>query len=356
MPASYRALDKTEITRRIHAIKQTLGDQLFMPCHHYQQDEIVALADATGDSLELARLSAANQHARHIVFCGVHFMAETADILSTPAQKVYLPDARAGCSMADMAEMQQVESAWEALQQTFGDTLIPLTYVNSSAEIKAFVGRHGGACVTSGNAEEMVQWALQQKQRLLFLPDRHLGRNTAFALGVPLEQMAEWNPHQHSLSPHSVPTEQLKVILWQGHCAVHERFTPENIHAVRAQHPEMKIIVHPECSREVVALSDEYGSTRRIIEQIAAAPAGSAWAVGTEMNLVKRLQQQHPEQKIISLNPEWCTCPTMNLIDLPHLLWTLESVVAGESTHQIRVPDAIATDAQAALAKMLKRF
>ncbi|MDO5685953.1 MAG: quinolinate synthase NadA [Neisseria sp.] len=353
LPENYVGLDEAEMIERIRRIKLDMGEALFIPCHHYQKDEVVQFADATGDSLQLARLSAQNRAAQHIVFCGVHFMAETADILTAEAQQVYLPDMRAGCTMADMAGLEQTEIAWEALQEMFGDTLIPLTYVNSTAEVKAFVGRHGGACVTSGNAKKMVQWALNQKKRLLFLPDRHLGRNTAFALGIPLSRMAEWHPQQEKLSEVHVPLEDLSVILWHGHCAVHERFTLEHVAWVRQQYPQMKVIVHPECAHEVVAAADEVGSTQYIIDTLAAAPAGAAWAIGTEMNLVNRLIQRHTDQHIVSLNPAMCPCVTMNRIDLPHLLWTLESIAEGRPVNRISVPSQIATDARLTLDKML---
>src|SRR5690606_27590113 len=268
-------------------------------------------ADATGDSLQLAQLCAANEQAEHIVFCGVHFMAETADILTTDQQKVYLPDMRAGCSMADMADIYQTDRAWQLLTEQFGDTILPLTYVNSTAAIKAFVGRNGGATVTSSNARQMVEWAFTQKERILFLPDQHLGRNTAFALGIPLSEMAVWDPINDTLE-YEGELEQVKVILWKGHCSVHENFTVKNIEHIRSTNPDMRIIVHPECSHEVVQLADDNGSTKYIIDTIEAAEPGSKWAIGTEMNLVNRLIQQHTDKEICSLNPYMCPCLTMN--------------------------------------------
>lgn len=354
LPEHYRTLSTSELEEKIAAIKQRLGNKLFIPGHHYQRDEVIQFADAAGDSLQLAQICAANTEAEHIVFCGVHFMAETADMLTTPEQKVYLPDMRAGCSMADMANIYQTEQAWTQLQGLFGDTIIPLTYVNSTAAIKAFTGRNGGACVTSSNARTMVKWAFTQKQRLLFLPDQHLGRNTAFDLGVPLEQMAVWNPHTNKLETEQ-PIETIRVILWKGHCSVHEGFTPSNIHEVRKQHPDMRIIVHPECSREVVALADDAGSTKYIIDTIENAPAQSKWAIGTEMNLVTRLIKQHPDKQIISLNSNFCPCLTMNRIDLPHLLWSLESIEASTPINQITVDEHTTKEAVLSLQRMLER-
>ncbi|MFJ7669727.1 quinolinate synthase NadA [Lysinibacillus sp. NPDC097195] len=352
LPEQYRTLPIAEMESRILAIKKKLGNKLFIPGHHYQKDEVIQFADATGDSLQLAQISAANKEAEHIVFCGVHFMAETADMLTTDQQHVYLPDMRAGCSMADMANIYQTEQAWTILQQLFGDTILPLTYVNSTAAIKAFTGRHGGACVTSSNAKKMVQWAFSQKQRILFLPDQHLGRNTAFDLDVPLEHMAVWNPHTNRLETDQSP-ENIQVILWKGHCSVHEGFTVQHTAMVRQAHPTMRIIVHPECSREVVAAADDAGSTKYIIDTINNAPSGSSWAIGTEMNLVNRIIKQHPDKHIISLNKNFCPCLTMNRIDLPHLLWSLESIEQGKPHNRIQVDVSTAKEALSSLERML---
>ena len=354
LPERYRTLSIAEMEARVRDIRTQLGQKLFIPGHHYQKDEVIQFADATGDSLQLAQVAAANKEAEHIVFCGVHFMAETADMLTTAAQHVYLPDMRAGCSMADMANIYETEQAWDVLQALFGDTIIPLTYVNSTAAIKAFTGKHGGACVTSSNAKKMVEWAFTKKERLLFLPDQHLGRNTAFDLGVPLEHMAVWNPKTNTLEA-SCKTEDVKVILWKGHCSVHEGFTVAHITQLRQSRPSMRIIVHPECSREVVAASDDNGSTKYIIDTINAAPAGSEWAIGTEMNLVKRIIAQHPDKTIISLNENMCPCLTMNRIDLPHLLWTLERIVNGERGNVITVDEDTAILARLSLTRMLER-
>lgn len=354
LPEKYRHLSDEQLEEIIRTIKMKLGRKLYIPGHHYQKDEVVQFADATGDSLKLAQLCEENQDAEHIVFCGVHFMAETADILTQANQKVYLPDMRAGCSMADMADIYQTERAWEQLIELFGETILPLTYVNSTAAIKSFVGEHDGATVTSSNAEKMVEWAFTQKDRLLFLPDQHLGRNTAYNLGIALDEMAVWNPIADELEFEG-PLEKVKVILWKGHCSVHENFTVKNVENVRKNHPQMNIIVHPECSREVVAVSDYAGSTNYIIEQIEQAEPGSEWAIGTEMNLVNRIIKQHPDKHIISLNPFMCPCLTMNRIDLQHLAWCLEEIDLGKEHNVISVDQKIAYNAKLALDRMLAR-
>ncbi|MBS2969857.1 quinolinate synthase NadA [Metabacillus sp. KIGAM252] len=350
IPEKYRTLSTEEIEKRIWEIKKEFGSRLFIPGHHYQKDEVIQFADCTGDSLQLAQAAAENKEAEHIVFCGVHFMAETADMLTGDDQYVYLPDMRAGCSMADMANIKQTERAWERLTALYGDTIIPLTYVNSTAAIKAFVGRHGGASVTSSNAKEIVKWALEQKKRILFLPDQHLGRNTAFDLGIPLEEMAVWNPISEKLEG---PSEPARILLWKGHCSVHEKFTEKNIAHIRKTKPDMTIIVHPECTHEVVQLADLAGSTKYIIDQISAAAAGTKWAVGTEMNLVNRLISLNPDKEIVSLNPYMCPCLTMNRIDLPHLLWSLEALAEGKGVNRIIVEKEDAKQAVLALNRML---
>ena len=352
LPERYREMTTDEMRNKVREIKERMGSDLFIPGHHYQKDEVIEFADATGDSLQLAQ-AAAETTASYIVFCGVHFMAETADILSNPDQAVILPDMRAGCSMADMADIHQTERAWAKLEQVFGDTMLPLTYVNSTAAIKAFCGERGGATVTSSNAHKMVKWAFTQKERILFLPDQHLGRNTAYDLGVGLEEMAVWNPITDELEYEGDPAK-VKVILWKGHCSVHEKFTLGNIAQLRTEKPDMKIIVHPECTWEVVQQSDLAGSTKYIIETIEGAPAGSKWAIGTEMNLVNRIIQQHPDKEIVSLNPNMCPCLTMNRIDLPHLLWALESIENKEVINRITVEKEVADHAISALNKMLE--
>ncbi|RXI99916.1 quinolinate synthase NadA [Anaerobacillus alkaliphilus] len=354
IPERYKTLSVEEMEARIIEIKNKFGTRLYIPGHHYQKDEVIQFADDTGDSLKLAQLSANNKSAEYIVFCGVHFMAETADILTNENQKVLLPDMRAGCSMADMANLEQTERSWVKLQELFGDTMLPLTYVNSTAAIKAFVGKYEGATVTSSNAKKMVEWAFTQKERIFFLPDQHLGRNTAFELGIPLDAMAVWDPHTEQLEYTGELTD-IKVILWKGHCSVHEKFTVENIEQMRSDYPGINIIVHPECSHEVVQLADYAGSTNYIIDKLNEAEPGSIWAVGTEMNLVKRLGQVHNDKKVLSLNPNMCPCLTMNRIDLPHLLWSLESIENGAPINQISVDKDIAYHAVLAVNRMLDR-
>ncbi|EPE62555.1 quinolinate synthetase complex, A subunit [Exiguobacterium sp. S17] len=342
-----------QMEERIEAIKARLGSRLFLPAHHYQKDEVVQFADATGDSLQLARLAEQMNEAEFIVFCGVHFMAETADMLTRDDQLVILPDMRAGCSMADMADIDQTEIAWEELTDLFSDDIIPVTYVNSTAAIKAFVGKKGGATVTSSNAHDVVRWALETGERIMFLPDQHLGRNTAFDLGVPLAAMAVWDPLRERLD-YEGDIEDVRVILWKGHCSVHEKFNVAQIEALRKHDPERRIIVHPECTFDVVQAADEAGSTSYIIDQIEASAQGTKWAVGTEMNLVNRLAMTHPEQDIVSLNPYMCPCLTMNRIDLPHLLWALESLETNP-VNIIRVDGETTKWATLALERMLAR-
>ncbi|WP_099157822.1 quinolinate synthase NadA [Virgibacillus ndiopensis] len=354
IPEHYKQMTMEEMKKRVIEIKAKLGKQLYLPCHHYQKDEVVQFADDIGDSLKLAQLSAQNKEAKFIVFCGVHFMAETADMLTEDRQVVLLPDMRAGCSMADMADMHQTDRCWSVLQNTFGDTILPLTYVNSTAAIKAFVGRNGGATVTSSNAKRMLEWAFTQKERVLFLPDQHLGRNTAYNLDIPLDKMAVWDPINHCFE-YDGNLEEAKIILWKGHCSVHQNFTAENVEEIRKTKPDMNIIVHPECPFETVELSDYAGATSFIINTIENAPSGSKWAIGTEMNLVQRIIDQHPDKEICSLNPHMCPCMTMNRIDLPHLLWSLESIERGETVNQVTVSNAITTDAVLALNRMLER-
>lgn len=354
LPEDIITMSDQEIEEEIKERKEKLGDELFIPAHHYQKDEIVQFADATGDSLQLAQLCEENHIAEYIVFCGVHFMAETAEMLTSSRQKVLLPDLRAGCSLADMADIYQTERCWEKLTELFGHTIIPLTYVNSTANIKAFVGKHGGATVTSSNAEKMIRWALTQKERILFLPDQHLGRNISHRLGIPLNKMAVWDPMNDELL-YDGPFENIQIILWKGHCSVHENFKVENVENVRKNHPDMNVIVHPECPYETVAASDYSGSTSYIIEVIKNAPSGSKWAIGTEMNLVNRLKNTYKDKEIISLNPYLCACMTMNRITLPYLLWSLRSLETEEFVHEITVDDETTELAKLALQRMLDR-
>ncbi|MBA4544165.1 quinolinate synthase NadA [Thermoactinomyces daqus] len=353
MPEQYRTMGSEELDARIRSAKERLGKDLVILGHHYQRDDVIKFADFRGDSLRLARIGSEQKEAKYIIFCGVHFMAETADTLAQDEQLVILPDLRAGCSMADMADIEEVEEAWEVLQEEFGDTIIPVTYVNSTAAIKAFVGRHGGTTCTSSNAHLVLEWAFKQKKRILFLPDQHLGRNTAYKMGIPLEQMVIWNPQSGQFEENKGSLQDTRMILWKGHCSVHQKFTPEQIHRIRKQDPEMKVIVHPECSFEVVQLADQAGSTDYIIKTIEAAPPGSKWAIGTEVNLVHRLAEEHPEQKIVLLSTTMCPCLTMNRIDRPHLLWALESILEGRPIHRIEVDEETKKWSKVALDRML---
>ncbi|WP_134738710.1 quinolinate synthase NadA [Nocardioides sp. 503] len=352
------------LVARARAAKETLGDRVFVLGHHYQRDEVIQFADVTGDSFKLARDAAGRPEAEYIVFCGVHFMAESADILTGPHQRVVLPDLSAGCSMADMAVLSQVEDAWDALAEAgVQDAVVPVTYMNSSADIKAFCGRNGGIVCTSSNAETALEWAFDQKQpveaggpgrKVLFFPDQHLGRNTAvLKMGLTLDDCVVWDPQK----PHGGLTRQQLVdatmILWKGHCSVHGRFSPEVIDTLRATVPDIQVLVHPECTHEVVLKADLVGSTEFIIKTIEAAPAGSTWAIGTELNLVKRLAQDHPDKNIVFLEKNVCYCSTMNRIDLPHLVWALESLVNGIVVNQIDVDDDTERDALVALQRML---
>jgi quinolinate synthase len=356
-PGDLPAASDPELVERARAAKERLGDRVFVLGHHYQRDEVIAFADVTGDSFKLARDAAARPEAEFIVFCGVHFMAESADILTAPNQKVVLPDLAAGCSMADMARLAQVEDAWDALADAgVLEQVVPVTYMNSSADIKAFCGRNGGAVCTSSNADVALEWAFGQKPdaKVLFLPDQHLGRNTAvLKLGLSLDDCVVWNP---LLPGGGLSTEELraaKVVLWKGHCSVHGRFSPDVVDELRAADPAVNILVHPECRHEVVTKADLVGSTEFIIRTIEAAPAGSSWAIGTELNLVKRLADAHPDKRIAFLDRTVCYCSTMNRIDLPHLVWALESLAAGQVVNAIEVEAQTAKQAQVALQRML---
>ncbi|MCS1350010.1 quinolinate synthase NadA [Mechercharimyces sp. CAU 1602] len=353
LPEELRSLTYKEYDERIRKAIAQLGDDLVILGHHYQRDDVIQYADYRGDSLQLAKVAEKLGDKKYIVFCGVHFMAETTDTLTSEEQKVILPDMRAGCSMADMADIDEVEEAWEAIQAQLGDTVIPVTYVNSTAAIKSFVGRHGGTTCTSSNAHQVLEWAFAQKKRILFLPDQHLGRNTAFDMGIPLEQMVVWDPKAGDFEGLECELEETRMLLWKGHCSVHEKFTVEQIEGHRERDPEMKIIVHPECSHEVVQAADDNGSTSYIINQIEAAPAGSKWAIGTEVNLVQRLANDHPEQEIRLLSNTICPCLTMNRIDQPHLLWVLEGLVRDEVINQITVDPETTKWSQVALDRML---
>ena len=346
-----------DLVARARAARAALGDRAFVLGHHYQRDEVIQFADVTGDSFKLAKEAAARPGAEFIVFCGVHFMAESADILTSAEQRVVLPDLAAGCSMADMATYNQVEQCWEALEDLgVADQVIPVTYMNSSADIKAFTGRHGGTVCTSSNARRAVSWALGQGSKVLFLPDQHLGRNTAvLELGMGLDDCVVWDPHAPGDTGGLTAGElrDATMILWRGHCSVHGRFSPECVADVRARVPGVSVIVHPECQHEVVLAADHVGSTEKIISTIEQAPAGSAWAVGTELNLVQRLAAANPDKTVVFLDKTVCYCSTMNRIDLPHLVWALESLAAGRLVNQITVDDDSARQARAALDQML---
>ncbi|GGS87486.1 quinolinate synthase NadA [Nonomuraea spiralis] len=344
-----------DLVERARKAKEALGDRLFVLGHHYQRDEVIQFADVTGDSFKLAQQAAARPEAEFIVFCGVHFMAESADILTGDGQKVVLPDLAAGCSMADMATFDQVEECWEALEDAgLAGEVVPVTYMNSSADIKAFCGRNGGVVCTSSNAKRALDWAFEQGRKVLFLPDQHLGRNTAvLEMGMSLEDCVVWNPHRPGGGLTREQLDRARMILWKGHCSVHGRFTPESVDDVRARIPGVNVLVHPECRHEVVLKADHVGSTEHIIKTLQAAPAGSSWAIGTELNLVKRLATMFPDKNVSFLDRTVCYCSTMNRIDLPHLVWALESLVLGDVVNRITVDDDTAHWARVALDRML---
>jgi quinolinate synthase len=344
-----------DLVARATAAKAALGDRLFILGHHYQRDEVIQFADVTGDSFKLSQQAAARPEAEFVVFCGVHFMAESADILTADHQRVVLPDLAAGCSMADMAAMHQVDAAWQTLTGWgLADTTVPITYMNSAADIKAFTGRNGGSICTSSNARRSLEWAFERGERVLFLPDEHLGRNTAMRdLGMSAEDCVVWNPHQPDGGLTREQATRARMLLWKGHCSVHGRFTAESVDDVRKRMPGITVLVHPECRREVVEKADLVGSTEFIISTIEAAPAGSTFAVGTELNLVRRLALTHPDKTVVFLDKTVCFCSTMNRIDLPHLVWALENLVQGTVVNQITVDEDTAHWARVALDRML---
>ena len=374
----YKSLENEELRARIQAVRDQFGRRLMILGHHYQQDEVIALSDLRGDSYGLSQHAAESRDCRYIAFCGVHFMAETADILANRPQKlaerdgvrvpVILPDMAAGCSMADMAAIDQIEDAWDQLGEVLDtDDITPVTYINSAASLKAFVGRHGGIVCTSSNAEAALRWAFGRTSRVMFFPDQHLGRNTAMGLSqragssptpadkITLDEMPVWDPYADALGGNT--EEQLarsKVILWKGHCSVHQMFRPEHVRLFREKHPGIKILVHPECPREVFELSDVSGSTSKIIKTVEAAPPGSKWAIGTELHLVNRLREEHPEQEIYFLSPVVCMCATMYRIDLAHLCWSLENLAAGTPVNVIEVDEETSRWALVALERMLE--
>jgi quinolinate synthase len=354
LPERYLGLSDAELDRRIAAAKATLGDKVVVLGHHYQRDEVIKFADYVGDSFRLSGEVAKHPAAEFIVFCGVHFMAESADVLSLPHQKVILPDLAAGCSMADMAAIDQLETCWEEMAVMGVTGVVPVTYINSSAAIKAFVGERGGIVCTSTNAAATIRWAFERGQHVLFLPDQHLGRNTAYKMGIPLDQMVVWNPHElgGDLTPEQL--QSARMILWKGHCSVHERFTAAQIARVRQQHPGVKVIVHPEVPWDVVQAADDSGSTEYIIRQVSAAAPGTVWAVGTELHLVNRLaQMMQPEKTVMSLDPIGCLCSTMFRVSPNHLLWVLEGLVEGKVHNRIVVPEHQKHWTKVALDRML---
>ncbi|HEU0042556.1 MAG TPA: quinolinate synthase NadA [Jiangellaceae bacterium] len=343
------------LVERARRARAALGDRAFVLGHHYQRDEVIQFADVTGDSFKLARDAAARPDAEFIVFCGVHFMAESADILTGDAQQVILPDLAAGCSMADMARLIQVEDAWQRLADAgVAAATIPVTYMNSSADIKAFCGRNGGAVCTSSNAKQSLQWAYAQGEKVLFLPDQHLGRNTAvLQLGMTLDDCVVIDPHAPDFGVTDQELRDATMLLWKGHCSVHGRFSAESVADVRARIPGVNVLVHPECKHEVVSQADYVGSTEYIIKTLDAAPAGSAWAVGTELNLVKRLADRHQDKSVVFLDKTVCFCSTMNRIDLPHLVWAMESLADGRVVNRIEVDPDTSHWARVALDRML---
>ena len=351
--SSYLLVPDTTLDERIGAALERLGSGVVILGHHYQRDEVIKFARFTGDSLKLSQ-QAASTDAKYIVFCGVHFMAESADVLRQGDQVVILPDLNAGCSMADMADIGQVETCWAELESLGGLKVVPVTYMNSTAAIKAFTGEHGGSIVTSSNAARVMSWAFTRGERVLFLPDEHLGRNTAFRMGIPLDQMVVWDPYQELGGNTEETIRHAKVILWKGYCSVHQRFLPEHVDRVRAEHPGMRVIVHPECRFEVAQKADAIGSTEGIIAAVTQSPEGSAWAIGTEIHLVNRLSKTLPRRTVISLDPHVCVCSTMFRITPQHLLWVLENLLESNVVNPIRVPEDQRHWARVALDRMLQ--
>lgn len=351
----YRDLDAAELESRVARVKQEMGDRLLILGHHYQQDEVIKFADLRGDSYKLAKMAAESTNCRWIVFCGVHFMAETADILTGPEVRVVLPDLAAGCSMADMADIDAVEAAWSDLAEVIDtDDLMPVTYINSAADLKAFCGRNGGLVCTSSNARAALEWAFARRKRVLFFPDQHLGRNTARAMGVSLDEMPLWNPRLPMGGNQEEALVKSRVLLWMGHCSVHQMFRPAHIDQMRERYPDIRVLVHPECMMSVVDKADLVGSTEFILKTVSEAPAGSRWAVGTELHLVNRLAQEHPDKTVLFLSPMVCMCATMYRIDLPHLAWALENIERGQAVNLIKVPEETAHWAKVALTRMLE--
>ena len=349
------AASDPDLVARARAARKTLGSNVLILGHHYQRNEVIEFADITGDSFKLAQEAAKASGVENIIFCGVHFMAESADILTSDRQRVILPDLAAGCSMADMATANQVAKCWSELENiSIAEKVIPVTYMNSSAAIKSFTGEHGGTICTSSNAEAAMKWALTQGEKILFLPDQHLGRNTAvLSLGLTLDDCVLWNPWKPMGGLTEDELKNAKVILWRGHCSVHGRFSIDSVNEIRNRVPGVQVLVHPECTHEVVRSADQIGSTEKIIQIVQASPAGSKWAIGTELNLVQRISQNNPDKEIYFLDKDICYCSTMNRIDLPHLVWAMESLVSGTVVNQIRVAPEVAKYSKLALERML---
>jgi quinolinate synthase len=355
---NYLVMPDESMDARIAAAREKLGADAIILGHHYQRDEVIRFADFTGDSYKLSK-AASESDAKYMVFCGVHFMAETADVLARPWQQVILPDLNAGCSMADMAEIGQVEDCWESLERAglvAGEGILPLTYMNSAADIKAFCGERGGLVCTSSNAGKAFEWAFARAGKILFLPDQHLGRNTAFAMGIPLSEMVVWDPYQINGGVMPERLRAAKVILWKGHCSVHQRFLPEHVDRVRRDYPGMQVVVHPECRWEVCQKADALGSTERIIDLIERAPDGASFAVGTEIHLVNRLAKRFAPlgKRVITLDESGCLCTTMYRISPQHLTWTLENLLEGRVVNRIQVNDRVKHWARVALDRMLE--
>lgn len=349
------AASDPDLVARAVAARAGLGSRALILGHHYQRDEVIQFADITGDSFKLAQAASVQSDAEFIFFCGVHFMAESADILTSPQQKVILPDLAAGCSMADMATASQVQECWKELERLgVANTTIPVTYMNSSAAIKSFTGEHGGTICTSSNAQKTMEWALTKGSKILFLPDQHLGRNTAvLSLGLSLDDCVLWNPWKPMGGLTEDQIKNATVILWRGHCSVHGRFTRDSVNEVRARIPGVNVIVHPECTHDVVTAADVVGSTEKIIQTVSQSAPGSKWAVGTELNLVSRLAANNPDKEVVFLDKAVCYCSTMNRIDLPHLVWAMESVLAGHIVNHIKVDERVARFSKLALDQML---
>jgi quinolinate synthase len=363
LPEKYVRMTPDEIVEEITKARAILGDKLVILGHHYQREEVIRWADYRGDSFKLCKDAALRPEAEYLIFCGVHFMAESADILSAPHQKVILPDLHAGCSMADMADIDQVEEAWDSLLEACeGQKIIPITYMNSAANLKAFVGRNGGAVCTSSNAKKIMDWALAPVaeggaggEKLLFFPDQHLGRNTAvLEMGYSLNDCAVWDPHEDMGGQTVENLRRCDILLWKGHCSVHGTFMPIHVDNIRKKYPGVHVVVHPECTYDVVVKGDSYGSTEKIRQIIAAGQPGDVFAVGTEINLVSRLALEYPDRTVLSLNPNVCVCSTMYRVDGPHLLWVMENLIAGKVVNQIIVPEPTASEAKLALDRMLQ--